>query len=88
MCSVKKVLLKDFAKFTAKKPVPESLFNKVTDLKLLRKKGLPHRCFPVNFTKFLEYLFYRTLSLTASDFTYHCIISTKFVETSQIKSFP
>ena len=37
-----------------KKPVLESLFNKVADLKAsIIKKRLEHRCFPVNVAKFL-----------------------------------
>ena len=36
--------------------MPESLFNKVAGLRAatLLKKGLWHRCFPVNFGKFLR----------------------------------
>ena len=37
-------------------------------LQLLLKKRLWHRCFPVNFTKFLGTPFYRTLRATASVF--------------------
>ena len=48
-CSVKKGVLKNFAKFTQRNPVPESFFNKVADLRpaTLLKKKLWHRCFPV-----------------------------------------
>ena len=54
-CSVKKVFLK-FRKIHRKTPVPEPLFNKVAGLRpaTLLKKRLWHRCFPVNFAKFLR----------------------------------
>ena len=43
-----------FHKIYRKTPVLESIFNKVTDLRLaaLFKKRLWHRCFPANFVKF------------------------------------
>ena len=45
-----------FRKIHRKTPVPESLFNKVVGLKpaTLLKKSLWHRCFSVNFAKFLR----------------------------------
>ena len=52
----KKGVLRNFAKFT-RKHLCQSLFvNKVTGLRpaTLLKKRLWHRCFPVNFTKFLR----------------------------------
>ena len=54
-CSVKKVFLK-FSQNLQKNPVPESILNKVADLRpaTLFKKRLWHRCFPVNFAKFLR----------------------------------
>ena len=61
-CSIKKGVLRDFAKFTGKH-LYESLFlNKVIGLEpaTLLKKRLWHRCFPVNLAKFLRTLFYRT----------------------------
>ena len=57
---LKKAVLKNFAIFTGKKPVLEleSLFNKVAGLQACNfiKKRLEHRCFPVNFAKFLRTL--------------------------------
>ena len=55
LMSVKKVFL-EFRKIHRKTPVPESLFNKVAGLRpaTLLKKRLWHRCFPVNFAKFLR----------------------------------
>ena len=52
-----------FRKIHRKTPVPESLFNKVVGLKpaTLLKKSLWHRCFSVNFAKFL-----RTASLQST----------------------
>ena len=49
----KKSCSEKFPKIHRKKPVPESLFNKVAGLSL-QKKRLWHRCFPVNFAKFLR----------------------------------
>ena len=47
-----------FRKFHMKIPVPESLFNKVAGLRpaTLLKKRLWHKCFPMNFAKFLRTL--------------------------------
>ena len=43
-CSVKKGVLKNFAKFTGKHQCQSLFFNRVAD----------HRCFPANFAKFLR----------------------------------
>ena len=61
-CSIKKVVLKNFAKFTGKHLCQSLVFNKVAGLRpaTLLKKRLRHRCFPVNFAKFLRTPFYRT----------------------------
>ena len=59
-CSVKKGVLRNFAKFTEQHLClrPAILF----------KKRLWHRCFPVNFAKFfIEHLFYRTPPVAASE---------------------
>ena len=55
-------------KFHRKKPVLESLLNKVAGLKVSNfiKKRLQRRCFCVKFQKFLRVLFYRTPLVTAS----------------------
>ena len=57
-----KNVLKNFAKFTIKHLCQSLLLNKVAGLMpvTLLKKRLCHRCFPVNFTKFLRTPFYRT----------------------------
>ena len=58
MCSLKKMVL-NIRKIHRKTPVPESLFNNVTDLKratLLNKRPW-HKCFPVNFEKHLRTTF-------------------------------
>ena len=55
-CSVKKGVLKNFAKFTGKHRSQSLFLNKVagsTPATLLKKR-LWHRCFPVNFAKFLR----------------------------------
>ena len=55
-CSVKKGVLKNFAKFTRKHLRQSLLFNKVAGLRsaTLFKKRLWRRCFPMNFPKFLR----------------------------------
>ena len=62
MCSVKKGVLRYFAKFTGKHLCQRLFFNKVAGLRpaTLLKKSLWHRCFPMNFAKFLRTPFYRT----------------------------
>ena len=53
-CSVKKGVLRNFAKFTGKHLCLRLFFNKVAGLRpATLKKSLWHRCFPVNFAKFL-----------------------------------
>ena len=51
-----------FCKIHMKTPVPEYLFNKVTDLYLptLLKERTRSRCFLMNFARYLRRLFYRT----------------------------
>ena len=52
-CSVRKYVLRNFAKFTEKNLCQSLFFNKVTGPRqLYEKKRLWQRCFPVNFTKF------------------------------------
>ena len=55
-CSVRKVVLRNFAKFTWKHLCPSLFFNKVAGLRpaTLLKRRLWHRCLPVNFVKFLR----------------------------------
>ena len=52
----KKGVLRNFAKFTGKHLCQSLFFNKVAGLRstTLLKKGLWHKCFPVNFVKFLS----------------------------------
>ena len=52
----KKVVLRNFAKFTGKHLCQLLFFNKVVGMRpaTLLKKRLWHSCFPVNFTKFLR----------------------------------
>ena len=63
-CSVRKGILKNFAKFTGKHLCQSLFFNKVTGLRpaTLLKKRLWHRCFPVNFAKFLRTPFLQNTS--------------------------
>ena len=58
-CFVRKGLLRNFAKFTGKHLCQSHFFNKVAGLRprTLLKEGLWHRCFPVNFTKFIGIFF-------------------------------
>ena len=55
----KKGVLRNFAKFTGKHLWQSLLFNKIAGLRTatLLTKRLWHRCFPVNFAKFLRTLF-------------------------------
>ena len=57
-CSVRKGVIRNFAKFAGKHLCQSLFFNKV----FLLKKRLWHRCFPVNFTKFLRTPFLRNTS--------------------------
>ena len=52
----KKCVLRNFTKFTGKHLCQSLFFNKLTGLRTttLLKKRLWHRCFPVNFAKFLR----------------------------------
>ena len=54
--SVRKGVLRNFAKFTGKQLCQSLFFNKVAGLMpaTLLKKRLWHSCFPVNFAKFLR----------------------------------
>ena len=56
----KKGVLRNFTKFTGKHLCQSLFFNKVAGLKpaTLLKKRLWHRCFPVNFVKFLRTPFF------------------------------
>ena len=55
-----KGVLRNFTKFTGKHLCQSLFFNKVAGLRLatLLKKRLWHRCFPVNFVKFLRTPFF------------------------------
>ena len=59
----KKVFL-EILQIHRKTSVPESFYNKVTALRpaILLKERLRHRCFPVNFAKFLRTPFWRKAS--------------------------
>ena len=63
-CSVRKGILRNFAKFTGKHLCQSLFFNKVAGLSpaTLLKKRLWHRCFPVNFAKFLRTPFLQNTS--------------------------
>ena len=59
-----KSVVRNFAKFTWKHLSPSLLFNKVAGLRptVLFKKRFWHRCFPVNFAKFLRTPFLKNTS--------------------------
>ena len=59
-CSLRKVSRGNFAKFAGKYLCQGLFFNKVAGLKpaTLLKKRIWHRCFPVNFEKFLRTSFF------------------------------
>ena len=61
-CSVKKVFL-EFSQNSQEKHLCQSLFNKVAGL---LKRRIEHRCFPVNFAKFLRTPFFIEHLWTAS----------------------
>ena len=63
-CSMKRGVLKNFAKFTRKHLCLSLLFNKVAGLKpaTLLKKRLWHRGFPMNFPKFFRKPFLKNTS--------------------------
>ena len=63
-CSVRKGVLRNFAKFTGKHPCQRLFFNRVGGLKpaTLFKKRLWRRCFLVNFAKFLTIPFLQNTS--------------------------
>ena len=62
----KKGVPKNFAKFTGKHLCCSLFFNKVAGLKpaTLSKKKPQHRCFPVNFVKFLRTPFFTSFFYT------------------------
>ena len=64
----KKVFLENFTKFTGKHLCQILFFNKVVSLRpaTLLQKRLWHRCFPLNFAKFLRLFFYSTPLVAAS----------------------
>ena len=61
-CSARKGLLRNFSKFTGKHLCQVLFYNKVGDSKpaTLSKMRLWHRCFPMNFAKFIRTPFHRT----------------------------
>ena len=63
-CSIKKDVLTNFTKFTGKHLCQCLFFNKVAGLRpaTLLKKRLWHRCFSVNFVKFLRKPFSQNIS--------------------------
>ena len=63
-CSLKKCVLRNFAKFTGKHLCQSLFFNKVVGLRpaILLKKRIWHRCFPVTFAKFLRTPFLKNTS--------------------------
>ena len=82
-CSLRNGALRNFAKFTGKHLCQSLFFNKVADLRsaTLLKKRLWHRCFPVNFAKFLKTPFLQNTSgrlvLTQSTGIYICYIPAR-----------
>ena len=76
-CSLKKVFLKNFIKFTGKHLCWSLFFNKVSGLRpsTLLKKRLQQRCFPVNFLKFLRTPFLQKTSQRLLLFVIHLTVS-------------
>ena len=73
MCSTRKGVLRNFAKFTGKHLCQSLYFNKITGLRsaALLKKRLWHMCFSVKFTKFLRTLFLQSISGRLLLYLYH-----------------
>ena len=63
-CSIKKGVLRNVAKFTQKHLCQNLFFNRVASLRpaILLRKTLWHRCFPVNFVKYLRTPFLQNTS--------------------------
>ena len=76
-CSLKKVFLKNFRKFSGKHLCWSLFFNKVSRLRpaTLLKKRLQQRCFPVNFVKFLRIRFWKSTSRWLLVFVIHLTVS-------------
>ena len=74
----KKGVLRNFATFTGKHLCQSLYFNKVAGLKpaTLLKKRFWHRCFSVNFVKFLRTLFLYTTSPAAASVRRSCDLDT------------
>ena len=81
--SVRKGVLRNFAKFTGKHLCQSLFFNKVAGLRpeFLLKKRFWHRCFPVNFAKFLRTPFLQNTSerlLLSVSFLIHATFLCQF----------
>ena len=68
-CSVTKGIIRNFAKFTGKHLSQSLFFYNAAGLETCNfiKKRLRHRCFPVNFAKFLRTPFTKHLWITSSN---------------------
>ena len=83
-CSIIKGVLRNFARFTGKHLCQDLFFDKVSGLwpATLLKRRLWHRCFPVNFTKFLRTPFlqntYGRLLLLSLTFYLNLLTQVKF----------
>ena len=100
----KKDVLRNFAKFIGKHLCQSLLFSKVAGLRpaTLFKKGLWHRCFPVNFKKFLRTPFLKehfsqsasrlllpkSLWKSASTISFRKFLSTRWAESSVTCNLP
>ena len=72
----KKGVLRNFTKFTGKHLWQSLVFNEVSGLRptTLLKKRLWHKCFLVNFVKFLTKPFFYRIPLVAASVTFSCYI--------------
>ena len=73
----KKCVLKKFHKIHLKTPMLESYFNRVSGLRAvtLLKKRFQHRCFRVNFMKFLRTTFLQNTSVICLTVSFHKQVS-------------
>ena len=90
----KKVVLRNFTKFTGKHLCQSLFFNKIAGVRpaTLLKNRLWHRCFPMNFVKFLrtpflkEHLWWLLLNLRLTTSTRICQLRSNLIADSRVTS--
>ena len=79
-CSVRKGILRNLTKFTGKHLCQSIFLNKVAGIRpaTLLKKRPWHRCFPVNFVKFLRTPFFTEYLWILLNFSEHLFLQNTF----------